>query len=282
MTLDRRLHAYREDLADERLEGRVTAERFVAGKARLVGCGVADLRRRPSHDAPLDAQIWYGERVRLFESRAGWAWVQAERDGYVGYTPLPSLAAESPAAPSHLVSALMTFRFPEPSVKAPPLDRLPLGALLRAETHNERFLALDDGGYVFSRHTSGLDRRWPDWPATALRLLGVPYLWGGRSCLGVDCSGLVQMALLLAGRQVPRDSDMLREHPGLGSDLPPDAPRQRGDLLFSPGHVVIALDGSEIVHANAHHLAVEREPFEDFRQRLAGLGEGVTLLRRPR
>jgi len=282
MSLDSRLNACRPDLADARLRGRVQADDFVEGTPGLVGSGLADLRRNPSNDAPLDAQLWYGEPVTVFERKHGWAWVQARRDGYVGYTPLSGLAASSPATATHMVCALMTFRFPEPSVKAPPLDRLPLGAILRAETHNDRFLALDDGGYVYTRHTCRPTQRAEDWPATALRFLGVPYLWGGRSSLGIDCSGLVQLALLLAGHAVPRDSDMLRDHAPLGESLPPDSPRRRGDLIFSPGHVVIALDDQEIVHANAYHLAVVREPFEAFAERLAALGEAPSLLRRPR
>ncbi len=281
MSLDKRLNLYRPDLADVALEGRVQAESFVAGSPRQVVGGLADLRRRPDADAPLDAQLWYGERVTLFEERDGWAWIQAESDRYVGYAPAVTLGEVGASAPTHRVSVPMTFRFPAPDIKTAPLDRLPMGAFLRVRAERDAFLELEDGGFVFTRHTAGADWLAEDWAETALRFLGVPYLWGGRSFTGIDCSGLVQTALLLAGRRVPRDSDMLRDSDALGQALPPDSPRQRGDLLFSPGHVVMALDGEEIVHANAYHLAVVREPFAAFVERLAGRGEDVTLLRRP-
>ncbi len=281
MKLDRRLHAHRPDLADARLEGRISSDRFTAGEAATITGGVADLRMAPSRSAALDAQLWFGESVRMYEKRDGWAWVQAERDDYVGYTPAEAVGTAIATAPTHQVSALATYRFPEPSIKAPPLETLPLGAQLRVRGEREEFLELGQGGYVFARHAEPSDRLWPDAPATALRFLGVPYLWGGRSFLGIDCSGLVQTSLLLAGVSAPRDSDMLRDDETLGQALPPDAPRKRGDLLFSPGHVVMALDGEEIVHANAFHLATVREPFAAFVARLASRGEAVTSLRRP-
>ncbi len=280
MTLDHRLHAHRPDLADARLEGQVAAERYFIGEPARVTSGLADLRRAPQRDAPLDAQLWHGEAVRRFEERNGWAWVQAERDGYVGYTPAECLGRLAAGAATHLVSALATYRFPEPDIKAPPAETLPLGAQLHACSAKEDFLELGDGGYVFARHTERADKLWPDAPATALRFLGIPYLWGGRSFLGVDCSGLAQTALLLAGVAAPRDSDMLRDSDTLAKAMPPDSPRKRGDLLFSPGHVVMALDGEEVVHANAYHLAVVREPFAAFAERLAERGQAVTLLRR--
>ncbi|GAB5468169.1 MAG: C40 family peptidase [Rhodospirillales bacterium] len=279
--LDPRLNALRPDLADTRLRARVAAERFVAGEPARIGSGLADLRRAPSADAALDAQLWHGEAVRCFERREGWAWIQAEQDGYVGYTPAAGLVAASPVPPTHRVRQPMTFRFPEPSIKAPPSDRLPMGALLRVTSDEGDFLTLADGGYVFARHTGPVDRVERDWTATALRFLGTPYLWGGRSWLGIDCSGLAQTALLLAGCRPLRDSDMLRDAEDLGPALAPDSPRRRGDLLFSPGHVVMALDAEDIVHANAFHLATVREPFGAFVARLAARDEQVTSLRRP-
>ncbi len=281
MTLDPRLHAVRPDLADRRLRSDVVAESYCDGQARQVVTGLADLRRQPSAEAPLDAQIWYGEAVTLFEESAGWAWVQAERDGYVGYTPLSSLGDALAPTPTHWITAPMSLRFPAADIKALPLDRLPMGSLLRAVDSKDSFLELHDGSFVFARHAAPPDEIEEDWPETALRFLGVPYLWGGRSMMGIDCSGLVQTALILSGRRVLRDSDMLRDLAELGQDLPPDSPRRRGDLLFSPGHVVMAVNGEEIVHANAHHLAVVREAFATFAQRIAARGESVSHLRRP-
>jgi len=281
MALDPRLNAFRPDLADARLEGQIEAARFVAGRPALVARGIADIRRAPAGDAPLDAQLWYGERVSVFEVADGWAWIQAETDSYVGYTPAGALAGAEATAPSDRVSVPLTFRFPAPSIKAPPLDSLPMGALLRRNGATEDFIALHDGGYVFARHAAPAAQCLSDWAETASRFLGVPYLWGGRSFLGLDCSGLVQTALLMAGRASPRDTYQQKDSPLLGASLPPDTPRQRGDILFSPGHVVMALDGARIVHANAYHLAVAIEPFADFAARIAARGEAVSILRRP-
>ncbi len=281
MSLEPRLNAYRSDLADARLRDQVEAGAFAQGESRLVTSGLADLRREPRSDAALDAQLWYGEAVRVFDDKDGWAWIQSERDGYVGYTPNDNLSQPSKAAVTHRVAAPFTFRFPEASIKAPPLDRLPMGSALRATGSKDSFLALHDGSYVFEKHIQSDDSKNEDWAETALRFLNVPYLWGGRSFLGVDCSGLVQTALLLAGRTPLRDSDMLRDQDSLGASLPPDSPRKRGDLLFSPGHVVIALGPVKVVHANAFFLSTVREPFKAFSDRLAEQGEAVTHLRRP-
>ncbi len=281
MSLDARLNAFRSDLADSRLEGKVDASAFRAGKRRLVVSGIADLRRAPKPTAPLDSQLWYGEEVLVFDEADGWAWVQADGDGYVGYILSTRLGAAVETLPTHRVTVPLTFRFPAADIKAPPLDRLPMGAQLRAVGAKDSFLELQDGSFVFEAHSEKADDDEEDWAKTALRFLGVPYLWGGRSCLGMDCSGLVQTALLLAGRKPLRDSSMLRDQETLGPELPPDSPRRRGDLLFSPGHVVMALGPEKVVHCNAFHLATVRETFESFNQRLVEQGEAVELLRRP-
>lgn len=281
MSLDKRLNAYRPDLADSRLKGKVEAESFRDGERRLVVSGLADLRQGPEPGAPLDAQLWYGEEVLVFDEAEGWSWVQALGDGYVGYTPSANLGSTVETAATHRICAPISFRFPAADIKAPPLDRLPMGASLRAVGAKDSFLELQDGGFVFEKHCEPYDSKEEDWAKTALRFLGVPYLWGGRSYLGIDCSGLAQAALLLAGRKPLRDTSMLRDQDSLGPSLPPDSPRKRGDLLFSPGHLVIALGPEKVVHSNAYFLATTREPFEIFRQRLAEQGEEVTQLRRP-
>lgn len=280
MTLDPRLHAARPDLADARLRGRVEAARFVEGQPRRVARGLADLRRRPEAEAPLDTQLRYGEEVLQFESKGGWAWVQNRADGYVGYVEADRLTEPGPA-PSHQVAALRTFRFARPDIKSPVLDHLTLGSALQASDEHDRFLELADGGFVYAPHAEpfGLGHR--DWVATAERFLDVPYLWGGRSSLGLDCSALVQTALGLAGIAVPRDSGQQRDSDSAGAILPAGAPLHRGDLLYSPGHVAIATGPETLVHANAYHLMVAHEPLAGFRHRLAQRGEAITLVRRP-
>lgn len=277
-SLDPRLHAYRPDLADLRLKGRVEAERFVAGEvARVVG-GVVPLCRSPG--GALDTQLLFGEAVEIFEEREGWAWVQAEQDRYVGYTPAAGLK-RGRVSPTHRVSALLTFRFSEASIKSPPLDHLSLGTPLQAVDEHDRFLELADGGFVYAPHAELPQVRHADWVSTAERFLELPYLWGGRSALGLDCSGLVQTVLRLAGIACPRDTYQQFDSPALGAVLPPEAPLHRGDLVFSPGHVAIASGAETLVHANAFHLAVAHEPLVAFRRRLAQRDEAITRIRRP-
>lgn len=276
--LDPRLNAFRPDLADCRLRDRVEAERYAEGEAARVAAGIVPLCRTPG--GSLDTQLLFGEAVEIFEVKGGWAWVQAQADRYVGYVPAESLARGQPG-PTHRVSALVTFRFSAASIKSPPLDHLSLGAPLLIAGEQDRFLELADGGFVYAPHAEPIEVRHGDWVSTAERFLELPYLWGGRSALGLDCSALVQTSLRLAGFTCPRDTYQQVDSPALGAVLPPDTPLRRGDLVFSPGHVAIASGAETLVHANAFHLAVAHEPLAGFRYRLAHRGEAITRIRRP-
>lgn len=274
-----RLNAYRADLADARLEGRVEAARFVAGRRRRVSAGVADLRRAPEDRAALDSQLLFGETVLVFEERDGWAWVQNETDGYVGYAPCSALGDEAEQA-THKLSAPRSFLYPEPDIKAPPLDVLSLGARA-AVTGEDGAFSRVPGGWIYSRHLARLADPVPDYVETALDLLGVPYLWGGRSTIGLDCSALVQLALDRAGIACLRDSG--QQETTLGSARPLDQPPERGDIIYFPGHVAIALDAKRVVHANAFDMLTAIEPLADVVARVvAESGRGVTAIRRPR
>jgi len=281
MTLDPRLNAFRPDLADERLRGQVTAERYVAGTPAHVGRACVPLRRAAGPEAALDTELLFGEDLLVFETRPdGWSWVQNQADGYVGYLDSAALLAGA-ARPTHQVAALRTFRFPAPDIKAPPLDQLTLGAALSAVDEHDRFLELAEGGYVYAPHAEPHGVAHHDWVSTAERFLDVPYLWGGRSANGLDCSALVQRALSLAGRFCRRDTYQQRGAEELGATLEPTAPLHRGDLVFAPGHVAIATGPETLVHANAYHLMVAHEALAGFRHRLAQRGEAIILVRRP-
>ena len=280
MGLDPRLNAFRPDLADRRLEGQVEARRFAAGEPAHVVVGLASLRRAPAADAPQDSELLFGEAVAVFERRDDWAWVQAARDGYVGYV-LAAQLGEGHVAPTHQVAALRTFRFSRPDIKSPPLDHLSLGAPLAASDEHDRFLELADGGFVYAPHAEPAGVTHGDYVATAERFLAVPYLWGGRSALGLDCSGLVQTVLRLAGRTCLRDTYMQREEAAIGPEAALDRPPERGDLVFSPGHVAIATGAETLLHANAYHLAVAHETLAGFRHRLKVAGQAIDRIRRP-
>ena len=276
--LDPRLNPYRPDLAAASLEGAVEAERFVEGSRQQVARGLADLRRRPEAGAPLGSQLLHGETVTVYDEKDGWAWVQNETDGYVGYVPAEALSARV-HAPTHEVKVLRTFVFPEPDLKAPPLDALPLCGKVAAVGESGAFRELAGGGWVYARHLAEPDETATGTLATMLEFLGVPYLWGGKTSLGLDCSALVQLALHRAGLPCPRDSDM--QAGSLGEARPVDQPPRRGDLIYLPGHVAIALDDWRVVNANAHDMLVAIEPLAELVARVeAESGRGITAVGR--
>jgi cell wall-associated NlpC family hydrolase len=279
--LDPRRHAWRADLAAEGLRGRVEAPRYAAGVARQVIRPAIALRREPQPSAGIDTEVLFGETITVFEASAGWAWGQLERDGYVGYVPADALT-DNTIAPTHRVSAIGTFVYSAADIKAPPLMHLSLNAQLAVAERQELFSRLASGGFVVNRHISERGRYARDFVEIAERLIGTPYLWGGRTRIGLDCSGLVQLAMEAAGLACPRDSDMQQAE--LGSELLVPASLdglQRGDLVFWRGHVGIMTDGLMMVHANAHHMAVVAEPLSVAVERIAKAGGPMTAVRRP-
>jgi cell wall-associated NlpC family hydrolase len=277
MTFDPRLTPARPDLAARHLEGKVTAERFVDGEPREVIEPHVPLRRLPSPDAPLDTEALMGERVTVYEtSEEGWAWGQLDADGYVGFMPTSGLSTPG-SAPTHRVSALRTLVFPAASFKLPPIGALPLGARLAIVRSEGRFALSASGGYVPAQHLARVASRESDFVSVAERFLGTPYLWGGKTGLGLDCSGLVQVALGACGIPSPRDTDM--QVAALGETVA-DGSRQRGDLIFWKGHVAIVRDATTMIHANAFHMAVAIEPIDQAIARIRSSDGEVTSVRR--
>lgn len=279
MSLDPRRHAFRPDLADAALAGKVDAARFVEPSLRRVASPTAALRRRPQADAPLDTEAVCGDGVRVLESTAdGWSWVQLASDSYVGYMRSEALG-DAGAPPTHRVVVPRTFVYPAADVKAPPVGWLPMGASVAASLHDPRFMRAGPG-FVIARHLAPVATNAPDFVAVAETLLGVPYLWGGRTPNGIDCSGLVQLAMRMAGRAVPRDSDMQERE--LGTPLASQGELRRGDLVFWKGHVGIMRDGTTLLHANGFHMLVASEPLAEAASRTeAATGSLVTSIRRP-
>ncbi len=275
MSLDRRIHAYRPDLAAAKLQGRVEALRFAPGEAASVAVGRASLRAEPSFKAAQDSELLHGERVTVYERKDGWAWVQAANDDYVGYVREDHLTAPFE---THLqIAALMTPVFPAADVKAPVKDMLPMTAEVNLLTQLGDFILIAPDSWVHRHHVAMLDEVQSDYVAVAESFFGVPYVWGGKTFAGLDCSGLVQTALASAGIRSPRDTDMMERHfPDSGPEL------ERGDLVFWNGHVGIMLDEQRLLHANAFHMMVAIEPLADAAMRIEKKSGPPISVKRPR
>lgn len=284
-TRDARLHAFRADLADERLKGEVTAERFVPGRPARVATPVADVRTGPRADAGLSTQFLCGDAIRVFDEADDWAWVQAERDGYVGYLAVADL--EHPGLDAtHVVAVPRTFLYPGPDLRLPRAGALSLGSTVAvtgaAETRGTAYAVLASGAAVVAAHLAPVGQRADDYVAVAESLAATPYLWGGASAFGIDCSGLVQLAMRMTGRDVLRDSDM--QAAALGAALDPGpglAGLRRGDLVFWKGHVAIVTGDDGIVHASGHTMMVSREGLREAIGRIGHLYGQPTGFRRP-
>ncbi|MBZ9789651.1 NlpC/P60 family protein [Rhizobium sp. 3T7] len=280
--LDRRLHAYRPDLAEAGLEGRVEALRFVSGTPARVGVPVVGLRPAPDVAKGIDTELLLGEDVTVFDRADGWCWIKAASDGYVGYLPEAALS-DALVEPTHIVTVQRTFLYLEAELRKPHKSILSMGSRVRivgeAETRGNRYAMLDDGTAIFAKHLQPIGAgEGGDYVDVASRFIETPYLWGGRSGLGIDCSGLVQLSMLMTGRSAPRDTDM--QSANLGEPIGRSELR-RGDLVFWKGHVAVLEDPETIIHANGHTMTVARENLEEAIKRIGWLYQQPTGYRRP-
>ena len=273
---DPRLKLARSCVAAAALEGVVRAREYLAPEPMQAALPVAALRCEPSHTAEQMDQLLFGERFDVLERQDGWGFGQALRDGYVGWASLEALAPGS-EQPTHWVSTLRTYAFGEPSIKAAPVARLSMNALVRVEEREGRFARIAGSGYVVEHHLGPLGAWADDAAGVALRFLGAPYLWGGRDSVGLDCSGLVQQALYACGIAAPRDTD---QQAALGVAVDPAAGLMRRDLVFWRGHVGMMLDAETLIHANAFHMAVTVEPLALAIERIRPEGGPPTAFRR--
>jgi cell wall-associated NlpC family hydrolase len=279
--LDPRRNAYRPDLASSRLKDKVEAERFTDGTPGQIIFPSVPLRAAPDATFGLETEALFGEALTVYDDANGWAWVQLARDGYVGYVPIGAVRPGPLMAPTHRVQSLATFVHVAPDIKSPPIMHLPMNALLTIAGSSGNFSELQQGGFAVSRHIAALDRPARDFVEVAEWFIGTPYLWGGCTRIGIDCSGLVQTSLLAANIAAPRDSDMQRTELGIDVAVSDDLDElQRGDLVFWRGHVGIMTDGVMIVHANAHHMQTVTEPLPEAANRITKTGGPIIAIKR--
>ncbi|WP_281826576.1 C40 family peptidase [Jannaschia rubra] len=267
--------------AAHELRGVIEATRYVKGTIRTVQQPLVNLGDAPRGDRA--SQLLFGEAFRVIDERDGFAFGQALRDGYCGYVIAGALTRQEAA--THWVAAPATHLYPKARLKAPPEVAIFFGSHVRVTGDLGDFQRISTGHYIPTGHLQPLRARFSDTVGVADMFLGTPYLWGGCSRWGIDCSGLVQQALVACGMDCPRDSDQQR---ALGRELHPDEPLQRGDLIFWRGHVGMMSDAEMLLHANAHHMAVAYEPLAEARARIAtnaeatGTGAGeIEMRRRP-
>ena len=264
MSLDPRLFAVRDDLADITLRARFRAPRYAGGRPARVAVGLLPVQHAPQSDAALDTFFHYGEPVRVFDEADGYAWCQSLRDSYVGYVDAGALAMGAAPAPTHYIASMGAYRYAEADLRSPIVDFLPRHAAVAVaqtgfECRGTAYVWLDGGGFLPERCLSAAPPTSEDLAAAASLYLGCPYLWGGRSFLGIDCSGLVQEAFRDLGRTVRRDTDMQRETIGERVETARLADLRRNDLIYVPGHVMICTGNGNVIHASGGEMTVRQD-----------------------
>ncbi len=275
MSLDPRLHAYRDDLADIALRGRVEALRFVKPELRQVSVSVTGVHGEPRIDSVRMTEALLGEPVNVFQVKDGWAFVQLVLDSYVGYVPARCLTMQV-QTPTHRIAVPSTLLYVKQDFKSNPVQPVYMNSMVSVAKIEDNYARLKDHHFVWARHLKPVESHWDDPATVAEAFVNTPYLWGGKTFAGIDCSGLVQLAWQACGFDCPRDSDMIQR--GFGVPLKQDRTLKlaRNDMVFWKGHVGMMLDGSNLVHANGYHMQVVMEPLSQAIKRIASLFGQVT------
>ncbi len=277
MSLDSRVNPYRDDLADEKLRRRVAAKHYTSGMDGHITVPVTGMRKTPDNNSSLVSQALFGDAVKIFEQKDGWCWIQLQKDNYVGYVPQRNIT-EGFIEATHRVCVPASFKYPKADLKTQPAKRLFLNSRICVKSVGDKWCELADGSFVYKSHLALIDEFDNDPAAIAEQFIATPYLWGGNTYCGIDCSGLVQQAFHACGLRVPRDSDMIEAD--FGEAVADGTSLQRNDLVFWDGHVGIMADAETLIHCNGFHMATVREAFAAARDRISSEYNSLPRIRR--
>ena len=276
---DPREYAYKAGLAADYMRGLIRSPKFLVGEVFQVKINVTSLKKSAGQSSEQVSELLFGEEIIIYEILNGWAWGQSQTDGYVGYVSMDHISCELQEN-THEVTALRAFVYKQPDIKAPTITCLSTASQLSITHSKGLFAYIENLGWIFEKSIRTLGGVESDFVSVAQKFTGTPYLWGGRSSFGIDCSGLVQLSLRRVGVLCPRDTD--QQVSSVGSPINDEITKLlRGDLIYVNGHVAIMVDPHTILHANAFHMSVELESLEVFLSRLKQDNIHIAQMRRP-
>ncbi|WP_317992765.1 C40 family peptidase [Bartonella gliris] len=279
---DPKLYAFRDDLADKHLETEITAQRFVQGEKKRVNTAVAGLFKENNKKSERQTECLLGEELLILEEGETMSRSQSLKDGYIGYIDTTVLCT-STIKQTHIVSVPRTFQYLQADLRGPMEYALSMGSKVsvvgETEVRDTMYSILESGSAIITSHLSPIEHMYEDYVTVAETFIHTPYLWGGVSGFGIDCSGLVQLSMMMTGKMVLRDTSMQQKT--IGRPLTESDKLQRGDLIFWEGHVAIMVDHDNIIHANGYSMDVMIEPLEEAITRIAKKHKYPVEKRRP-